>query len=60
MINNIPWEILPFMDQALREFWDEDGDEGFCFGNRGDDTWVNEEDDDEDNEDDEDDEEGWY
>lgn len=36
---DIPWEILPFMDQALREFWDEDGDEGFCFGNRGDDEY---------------------
>ena len=53
-MSDIPWEILPFMDQALREFWDEDGDEGFSFGNRGDDAWANEEDDNED------DEESWY
>lgn len=46
-MKDIPWEILPFMDQALREFWEDDGDEGFSFGNRGD-----EYDDDEDNDDD--------
>lgn len=57
MLNDISWEILPFMDQALKEFWDEDGDDGFSFGNRGDE--YNDEDDDEDNDDD-DDEEGWY
>ena len=51
-MSNIPWEILPFMDQALREFWDEDGDEGFCFGNRGDEYC--------DDEDWDDDEEEWY
>lgn len=49
-MSDIPWEILPFMDQALREFWDEDGDEGFCFGNRGDEY------DDEDNDDDDEEE----
>ena len=58
MIDDIPWEILPFMDQALREFWDEDGDEGFCFGNRGDDEY---DDCDKDYGDDwDDDEEEWY
>lgn len=51
-MSDIPWEILPFMDQALREFWDEDGDDGFSFGNRGDDN--------DDNNDNEDDEEDWY
>lgn len=50
MLDDISWEILPFMDAALREFWDEDGDEGFSFGNRGNDVCVNEEDDDEDDE----------
>lgn len=59
MLNDISWEILPFMDQALKEFWDEDGDDGFSFGNRGDE--YDDEDDDEDNDDDWDnDEEDWY
>lgn len=57
-MSDIPWEILPFMDQALREFWEEDGDEGFCFGNRGDDAWTNEWDD-ADVDDWDDDEEEW-
>ena len=55
---DIPWEILPFMDATLREFWDEDGDEGFSFGNRGNDEY---EDCDKDYDDDwDDDEEEWY
>ena len=42
------FEILPFLDKALKEFWDEEGDEGFCFGNQGYDVWMNEWDDEDD------------
>ena len=57
-MSDIPWEILPFMDQALKEFWGEDGDDGFSFGNRGDDEYDDEDKDCGDDWDD--DEEGWY